>query len=147
MPRALLTLIPEGGLTPSDLHARLDGTPYAAAAEFADWQWGQTESVFLDTDDEVAVDIEWTRENVAVLVKHWRRAEEILDRITTLTTWLEADPPTRFTRLIDAVLERDHHLAYLHERRCYAFEITPDGLVAVRPDEPDAVHLPIGAAV
>jgi hypothetical protein len=146
VPRGQLAAIPEGGLSPTDLHARLDGTPYAAAAVFADWQWGQTETVFLDADDEIDVDVEWTRENVDVLAEQWRRAEEILDRITALTAWLEADLPTRFARLVDAVLERDHHLAYLHERRCYAYEITPDGLVAVRPDEPDAVPLPIGAA-
>jgi hypothetical protein len=147
VPHGLLAAIPEGGLTPTDLHTRLDGTPYAAAAEFADWQWGQTETIFLDADDEIDVDVEWTRENVDALAEQWRRAEEILDRITTLTTWLEADPSTRFARLVDAVLERDHHLAYLHERRYYAFEITPDGLVAVQPDEPDAGPLPIGAAV
>ena len=62
-PARLLAAIPEGGLTPTDLHARLDGTPYVAAAEFADWQWGQTETIFLDADDEVDVDVEWTREN------------------------------------------------------------------------------------
>ena len=147
VPHGLLAAIPEGGLTPTDLHTRLDSTPYFAVAEFADWQWGQTETIFLDADDEVDVDIEWAGENVDALAEQWRRADEILDRITTLTTWLEADPSTRFARLVDAVLERDHHLAYLHERRYYAFEITPDGLVAVQPDEPDAVPLPIGAAV
>jgi hypothetical protein len=146
VPQAMLAAIPEGGLTPDDLHARLDGTPYVAAAEIADWQWGQTETIFLDADDEIDVDVEWTRENVDTLVEHWRRAEEILDRITALTRWLEADLPTRFARLVDAVLERDHHLAYLQERRCYAFEITENGLIAVRPDDPDAVSLPIGAA-
>ena len=145
VPRELLTAIPEGGLSPTDLHARLDDTPYAAAAEFADWQWGQTGTLFLDADDEVDVDVEWTRQNVQILTEQWRRAEEILDRITTLATWLEADPPTRFARLLDAVLERDHHLEYLHERWCYAFEIAPEGVVAVRPD--DALPLPIGAAV
>ena len=145
--RALLAAIPEGGFTPTDLHARLDGTPYVAAAEFADWQWGQTETIFLDTDDELDVDVEWTRENVAVLAEQWGRAEEILDRITALTRWIEADLPAHFARLVDAVLERDHHLAYLQERRCYAFEITPEGIVAVRPDEPDAIPLPISAAV
>lgn len=147
VPRGLLAAIPEGGLTPDDLHARLDDTPYVAAAEFAAWQWGQTESIFLDADDEIDVDVEWSRENVDVLVEHWRRAEEILDRITTLTRWLEADLPARFARLVDAVLERDHHLAYLHERRCYAFEITPEGLVAVQPDEPDTLPVPFGAAI
>jgi hypothetical protein len=145
--RGLLAAIPKGGLTPDDLHARLDGTPYVAAAEFADWQWGQTETIFLDADDEIDVDVEWTRENVDTLVEQWRRAEEILDRITALTRWLEADLPTRFARLVDAVLERDNHLAYLQERRCYAFEITPEGIVAVQPDEPRSHRLPIGAAV
>lgn len=145
VPKTLLTAIPEDGLTPTDLHARLDGTPYVAAAEFADWQWGQTETIFLDADDEVDVDIEWSRENVDLLIEQWRRAEEILDRVTALTRWLEADLPTRFARLVDAVIERDHHLAYLHERRCYAFEITPDGLVAVQPDERNAVPVPLGA--
>jgi hypothetical protein len=145
VPRLLLVAIPDGGLTPTDLHARLDGTPYVAAAEFADWLWSQTETIFLDADDEVDVDVEWNRENVDLLAEQWQRAEEILDRITALTRWLEADLPTRFARLVDAVLERDHHLAYLHERRCYAFEITPDGLVAVQPDERDAVPVPIGA--
>ena len=65
VPGDLLTRIPAGGLTPADLHARLDGTPYVALAEFADWQWGQTETAFLDLDDEVEVyDAEWSRENV-----------------------------------------------------------------------------------
>src|SRR5215207_5838013 len=32
--------------------------------------------VFLDADDEVDVDVEWTRENVDMLAEHWRRAEE-----------------------------------------------------------------------
>jgi hypothetical protein len=45
VPRELLAAIPEDGLTPDHLHARLDGTSYVAAAEFADWQWGQTESI------------------------------------------------------------------------------------------------------
>jgi hypothetical protein len=103
--------------------------------------------VFLDADDEVDVDVEWTRENVQILAEQWRRAEEILERITALATWLEADPPTRFARLLDVVLERDHYLDYLHERRCYAFEITPEGIVAVRPDSPDALPLRIGSAI
>ena len=45
VPRALLAAIPEGGFTPAELHARLDRTPYVGAAEFADWQWGQTETM------------------------------------------------------------------------------------------------------
>jgi len=36
---------------------------------------GQTETIFLDADDEIDVDVEWTRENVDALAEQWRRAE------------------------------------------------------------------------
>lgn len=147
VPGALLARIPVGGLTPAVLHDRLDGTPYVALAEFADWQWGQTGTVFLDLDDEVEVyDAEWTGENVDELVAQWRRAEGILDRVVGLTRWLEAAPPARFAALLDAALDGDDHLSYRRARRYYACEITPDGLVPIRPDEPEPVALPIGAA-
>ncbi|MGH2461362.1 MAG: hypothetical protein ACRDIY_21095, partial [Chloroflexota bacterium] len=40
----LLREIPAGGFPPAELHARLDGTPYAALAGFADWLWGEISS-------------------------------------------------------------------------------------------------------
>ncbi|MCC7368790.1 MAG: hypothetical protein IT306_10230 [Chloroflexi bacterium] len=147
VPADLLARIPAGGLSPADLHARLDGTPYVALAEFADWQWGQTETVFLDLDDELEVDdAAWSRENMDELAVQWRRAEGILDRVVALTRWLEADPPARFAALLDAALDGDAHLDYRRARRSYACEITPDGLVPIRPDEPEPVALPIGTA-
>ena len=49
------------GVTPADLHTRLDGTRLAAVAEFADWTWGQTHLAFLDFEDEVEVaDADWS---------------------------------------------------------------------------------------
>jgi hypothetical protein len=141
--RDLVGGIPDGGLTPEELHARLDGTPYAAAADFADWLWGQTGTVFLDCDDEVELSIEWSRENVGELTAQWARAKALLDRVAELTRWLDADPAPNFARLLDAALGRDPHAEYLRERRHYAFEITPDGIVPVR-DDPD-LALPVGA--
>lgn len=147
VPGDLLARIPDGGLAPADLHDRLDGTPYLALAEFADWQWGQTDTMFLDLDDEVEVyDAEWTCENVDALTAQWQRAEGISDRVVALTRWLEADPPARFSTLLDAALAGDVYLSYQRARRHYACEITPDGLVPIRPDEPEPVALPLGAA-
>jgi hypothetical protein len=44
VPCELLLEIPSGGFTPAELHQRLDGTPYAAAADFADWLWADIRS-------------------------------------------------------------------------------------------------------
>jgi hypothetical protein len=144
--RALLAELPPGGLTPAELHARLDGTPYAAAAEYADWLWGETGSAFLDVDDEMAADVEWTRDAVLELADHWNQARAILGRIGELAAWLAADPPTCFARVLDAALDRDAHLDYERMRRCYACEITEAGVVPIPHDDPDAEPLPLGPA-
>jgi hypothetical protein len=146
VPRALLSEIPPDGFTPAELHECLDGTPFAAAADYADWLWGETETVFLDVEEEMVADVEWTRANVLELADQWHRAQEILDRIGALTAWIEADPATRFARLLDAALGRDAHLTYLHMRRFYACEITEEGLVTIRWDEPELLPLPLDAA-
>jgi hypothetical protein len=146
VPPALLSEIPAGGFTPAELRERLAGTPYAAAADYADGLWGETDSVFLDVDEEMDADIEWTGENVLELAAQWRRARDVLDRIGALARWLEADPPARFARLLDAALGRDAHLSYERARRYYACELTDQGLVAIAHDAPDAVALPLGAA-
>jgi len=144
VPRELLGEIPAGGFTPAELHARLDDTTFAAAAQFADWLWADTGLAFLDVSDEEVVDVEWTRENVLALAEQWTRARAILDRITALESWLEAEPVAHFARLLDAALGRDAHLNYKRERRLYACEITPDGLVSIRPDA-EPVSLPLDA--
>jgi hypothetical protein len=144
--RDLVAEIPEGGLEPAELHARLDGTPYEGAGLFADWLCGHTDAVFLDADDEVEVSIEWTPENVDELARQWRRAQVLLDRVGELTRWLEAEPAPRFARLLDAALGRDAHATYLQERRHYELEITPDGIVPVRHDDTGALALSEGAA-
>jgi hypothetical protein len=137
--REILLQVPEGGVEPEELHRRLDGTPYAAAADFADWLWGATGSAFLDYDDEVVLDVPWTRENVDELARQWQGARALLERVTALCRWLEAAPADRFTRLLDAALGRDAHTNYLQERQHYDFEITADGLVPVRADQPLAL--------
>jgi hypothetical protein len=145
VPRALLHDIPEEGLSPVQLHERLDDTPYAAAAGFADWLWGETGTVFLDFDDDIeVVDADWTRETVLELAEQWQRAEATLNRIDELASWLETDPPKRFSRLVDASLGRDAHLEYQRMRRLHAYEITEAGIVPTNHTS-DSVALPLDA--
>lgn len=145
VPRYVLSEIPEQGFDPAELHDRLDGTPYVAAAEFADWLWGATDTVFLDLDDEVEVmDADWTREIVLELAEQWQRASAILDRVAEFASWLEANPSAHFAQLLDAALGRDAHLDYLRIRRFHACEITQEGLVPIPHDEP--ITLPLDVA-
>ncbi len=105
VPLDTLLRLPLGGLEAETLHARLDGGRFAAAAEFADWVWGATDTAFLDYDDTVEIyDARWTREVVDALAEQWRRADAILRRIDDLAAWLEGDPPARFAALLDAAL-------------------------------------------
>jgi len=150
IPRETLQDVPSGGFTPADLRGRLSETPYAGAIDFADWLWGQTETVFLDVDEEVEIiDAEWTHDVIQELAAQWQRARAILDRIGHLTAWLEADPPSHFARLLDAALGRDPHTKYLHERSLYELEITEHGLTATHHDDPGEasdIAIPMGAA-
>lgn len=103
----LLARIPEDGIRPTDLHTALDNTPYAAAAEFADWTWGQTNLAFLDCDDEVeVVDAEWSDENVRELTRQWKLASALMDRVAALEGWLEQAPAANFALLLETVLAR-----------------------------------------
>jgi hypothetical protein len=146
VPMTMLREIPEGGIDPSDLHERLDGTPYAPAAEFADWLWAETGSVFLDLDEEIEVsDADWTHENVVALATQWQRAEAILDHIDALASWLENAPLAHFSQLLEAALGRDAHLTYERMRKHYACEITEAGLVPIDHDS-DTISLPLDAA-
>jgi hypothetical protein len=86
--RDVLAELPPTGLTPAQLHARLDGTPLAGAADFADWMWGQTGTVFLDIDEDTEVgDADWTLELVQELAEQWRRARSLMERVDHLCTW------------------------------------------------------------
>lgn len=105
VPAELLGRIPAGGLSRETLHARLDGTRYAAAARFADWLWQDTDCAFLDISYESGVpDDEW-EPGVVEWGKHeWARAMELLGPIEELECWLGAGPAPRLEQLLDAAL-------------------------------------------
>lgn len=144
LPDEILLQIPAGGFSPAELHERLDDTPYAAAAIFADWLWGETGTVFLDLDDDIDADVQWSRQNILELTEQWRRVETILSSIADLASWLELNPAVHFVQLLDAAIGSDACLTYARTRRFYAYEITEAGIVPVLHDA-DAVALPLGA--
>ena len=120
----------------------MDGTPYAAAAEFADWTWGQTDLIFLDCDDEMeVVDAEWSDDNVQELTRQWQAAKALMDRVTALEVWLEQDPAGHFSQLLEAALARSADLADTAEGSAHAQEVTDsesaiesvDAILAIPP--------------
>lgn len=147
LPRSLMADIPPEGLSPDQLRERLEETAFFGAADFADWVWGETGTAFLDLDDEAEVwDADWTQENVKELAAQWVRASALLEGVTELARWLEADPPAHFAALLNAALGREAPCDYERTRRLYACEITQEGLVPVPHDELQPIAVPDGAA-
>ena len=104
---AALARLPPDGIDRRTLHTRLDGTAWAAAAEFADWLAADTGTCFLDFTDEIDIldDDAWDPAYLADLAAQWRRAAGIRARIDVLCDRLEAAPAARFAALVAAALE------------------------------------------
>jgi hypothetical protein len=129
VPRTVVLAIPGDGLRPTDLHAALDGSRFAAAAEFADWTWAETDLIVLDCDDEAMIaEIAWTDGNVRALTEQWQAASALVDRVTDLEGWLELDPAGHFRHLLEAALNRrpdsDSDSAADDTRRTHAQDAT-----------------------
>ncbi len=103
VPARLLAPLAGGGLAADTIQARLGGTRFAPAADFARWLAGDTGLICLDYSDEDGVaEAPWSRHNVAILAAQWPRARALLAGIDALATWLEADPTARFAELVAA---------------------------------------------
>lgn len=104
IPRDTLRLLPRHGVDPSDLRRRLDGGPFAAAADFALWFRSETGLACLDLGEDDDYPVPWTRDNVDTLAEEWPPAKALLDRVGELAAWLEEAPADRFPALLDALL-------------------------------------------
>ncbi|MDP3064132.1 MAG: hypothetical protein Q8O40_13120 [Chloroflexota bacterium] len=102
VPAALLERTGQG-YTREQLHQRLDGTKFEAAALAADWLCGDTDNAFLDVDETTPLQEEWNPETVRVLTDHWARARDVRDRIHSLAEWLEVEQAERFRELLDRI--------------------------------------------
>jgi len=109
VPTGLLQQVPEGGLSPSEVHQLLNDTPYKALAIWGDILSASTGNFFLDTDYEMLGcngPPKWEREVVAELTQQWLQADLIIQQACDLAEWLEVDPKTRFREIVNFITER-----------------------------------------
>lgn len=104
IPADTLARLPRHGADPAELRRRLDGGPFAAAADFACWFRSETGLACLDLGEDDDYPVPWTRDNVDTLAEEWPRAKALLDRVGELAMWLEEAPADRFPDLVDALL-------------------------------------------
>jgi hypothetical protein len=104
----VLARIPDGGYTREELHRRLDGTEYEAAAKAADWFYNDTGNGFLDYDDEMSQNAydPWEPETVRALTQLWAEADLLTDQVNALRVWLEEDTNQNFGQLLDFIEQR-----------------------------------------
>jgi hypothetical protein len=106
VPRELLEPLERSGLSPEQLHERLDGTAWEAAAWYADYLAKTTGCVCYDTsaeDDDP--DPPWSAEVLGELAEQWRRSQRWEEELGRLFERLEEDPPARFGELLRAVFD------------------------------------------
>jgi len=61
-----------------------------------------TGNLFLDPTDEMAVeDATWSLEDIELLTKEWKEAQDLHSQAERLTEWLAEDPARRFRKVID----------------------------------------------
>ena len=110
VPVNILLQVPEGGISPPELHRILDDTPHKALALWGSQLWYDTGNFFLDTDYEMLWSggelLSWDRETVEELTRQWQQADRIEQEISDLMDWLEGDPTTRFGEILNFILER-----------------------------------------
>jgi len=106
VPVALLLRVPEGGLSFSDAHELLNGTPYEALAQWGDILAKNTDNDFLNLDYDWLCECEppdWDRELVDALTQQWLEAGLIHNSIFRLVEWLEEEPASHFKELLDFI--------------------------------------------
>ena len=100
--------IPAEGWHPEDLHRMTDGTHYDGVGVFADWVFGDTGCVVLDSNHEncefsegsIEPVFKWTKRNVDILTEQWPRVKLIRSKIDHIVEWLEEDRTNRFSELV-----------------------------------------------
>jgi hypothetical protein len=144
IPREVLLRVPDDGLAPPALHAALDGTPLSAAADFADWTWGQTGTAFLDFDDDMEIsDADWSDETVQELTEQWQKANALMERVAAIEVWLEQDRVNHFAVLLEAATARP---SALDDEGSQHVQEIPEAQSNTRDSEPDLALPPAAAA-
>ncbi|MDP2949734.1 MAG: hypothetical protein Q8P22_09395 [Chloroflexota bacterium] len=129
VPAALLERTGQG-YAREELHQRLDGARFEAAALAADWLCGDTDNAFLDADETMPIQEQWDPETVRILTEHWARARDVRDRIHSLAEWLEVEPGSRFRELLDRIEGEPQPQYDPRQMRLPGREFEPEGVQA-----------------
>ena len=106
-----LKRIPENGIPMKLLEETVRGTPLEAVFMEAQWTYNNTGNFFLDynpTEEEDFTEFSdpWETEVIEILIKEWKEAKPIKEKIERLGKWLEEDIDKRFEEMLDFILER-----------------------------------------
>lgn len=105
--------LPANGWTDEELHLMTDGTAYDGVGHFASWVMSKTGCVILDTcyDDVGYMEgwgepqFRWSEFNTTTLAREWPKLQQIREKIDRIVEWVEEDPVTRFTELLEFLLK------------------------------------------
>jgi len=111
--KEIVGLIPKEGWGLQVLHGRLDGTPYAPVAAFADWVWQSTGLALLDNSyGEMGCgwngqQIPWDRDTVDELTEQWPKVREFWDSVSHFEDWLLDKHQANYGELVDFLLGKE----------------------------------------
>ena len=108
VPVEILRRIPEGGIPIDTLSRCLKGTRFEAVVYTAQWVWADTGNFFLDFSDEDGVEFydPWEEDVIEQVSHQWRLARGMLDPIHDLADWLDRDLRSRFSEMVDFIVEK-----------------------------------------
>ena len=105
-----LRSLPENGFSPVLLRAALQGTPLEPMALQALWLTGETGNFFLDNQLDYEMEINyserWDDETIQLAAGEWRDAQQIIQRVRSLSKWMERDFPQNARDAVEFLLER-----------------------------------------
>ena len=93
--------IPVEGWETKELHRLLDNTRFEGVACFADYVSHDTDTYFMDADQEDNYEeIWWSRENVDALTQEWQKARVLIDKLNHIYDWIEDNPQANFGEIV-----------------------------------------------
>lgn len=103
--RDIVSLIPDDGWTPKQLHELTDGTKFEGVGIFADWVHSQTDCWVLDANYSEYEGELWYPNTVSGLTEQWPRVREIQDKIAHVVEFIEGNLKKRFLELLNILLD------------------------------------------
>ncbi len=99
-----LESVPQGGIKIGAAEQLLKGSHYQALYEWGLYMYSDTGNFFLDADYEYLWSgygsIDWDRDTIEDLTRHWQLQEEFNRRFVAFAEWLEEDPEKHLQEIL-----------------------------------------------